>query len=236
MQDKIRLIVALDFESQIDALKLVEQLDLNRCALKVGSELFTRFGMNFVDELISRRFSVFLDLKFHDIPNTVAKACMAAAEMGVWMLTLHASGGLAMMQAARQAVQSYEKNRPLLIAVTVLTSLPSNDLLSIGVNAPLENHVIALANLAQQAGMDGVVSSAWEVPVIKAACGSDFLVVTPGIRRRCDVSDDQSRIVTPESALKVGSDYWVVGRPITRAANPKAAFDDFWSLSIAAGH
>lgn len=223
----IKLIIALDFDNQSDALALVEQLDPTHCALKVGSEIFTLLGMGFVRELIARQFKVFLDLKFHDIPNTVASACAIAAEAGVWMLTLHASGGLSMMQAARRAVEPFGDARPWLVAVTVLTSMSSEELKTIGIQASLPEHVCALARLAKTAGLDGAVSSALEVPLIKAACSRDFLAITPGIRRHADASDDQTRIVTPEMAFKAGSDYLVVGRPITRAVDPKIALRDF---------
>ena len=216
----IKLIVALDFDNLPAALTLIDQLDPSLCALKVGSEMFTRFGMDFVRSLIARKFNVFLDLKFHDIPNTVARACASAADAGVWMLTLHAMGGLDMMQAARRALQPYGANRPLLVAVTVLTSMSKADLIKIDVHASLCQHVCNLAMMAKTAGLDGVVSSALEVPMIKATCGQAFLAITPGIRRLCDAKNDQTRIVTPEMAFKAGSDYLVVGRPITCSTNP----------------
>ena len=223
----IKLIIALDFDNRHDALTLIDQLNPEQCALKVGSEMFTLLGMDFVRALTARQFKVFLDLKFHDIPNTVARACAIAAEAGVWMLTLHAMGGLQMMQAATRALKPYEKKRPLLVAVTVLTSNNEMDLQAIDINISLQNHVINLARLAQSAGLDGVVSSAQEVPLIKAACGQNFISVTPGIRRLVDAQDDQSRIVTPEMALKAGSDFLVVGRPVTRSLNPVITFRDF---------
>ena len=223
----IKLIVALDFDNLPTALTLVDQLDPSQCALKVGSEMFTQLGMRVVHLLIARQFNVFLDLKFHDIPNTVARACAVAADAGVWMLTLHAMGGLQMMQAAKSATEAFGTARPLLVAVTVLTSMPDAELPMIGINTPLQEHVCNLARLARTAGLDGVVSSALEVPMIKSACGPDFLTVTPGIRRRCDTQNDQARIVTPEMALTAGSDYLVVGRPITCATNPTLAMRDF---------
>lgn len=223
----IQLIIALDFDNEAAALKLIDQLDPTQCALKVGSEMFTLFGMDFVRTLIFRQFKVFLDLKFHDIPNTVARACTVAAEAGVWMLTLHASGGLQMMQAARAAITPYGDKRPLLVAVTVLTSTSSNDLLTMGISTILSDHVCNLARLAKTAGLDGVVSSAMEVPMLKANFGPHFLTITPGIRRLSDSQDDQTRIVTPDMAFKAGSDYLVVGRPITRAEDPKSAVLDF---------
>lgn len=216
-----KLIVALDFDNEHDALNLVEKLNPKSCALKVGSELFTLLGTNFVKQLVNRQFKVFLDLKFHDIPNTVAKACKAGAELGVWMMNVHASGGMSMMQAARKAIDSYGVNRPLLIAVTVLTSFNQNELTSIGINIPVIDHVKKLAILTQESGLDGVVSSAQEVRVIKSACGDQFITVTPGIRLASNSGDDQSRVMTPKQALEEGSDYLVVGRPITQATNPE---------------
>ena len=227
MRPPIKLIVALDFDNLSSALALIDQLDPEQCALKVGSELFTILGMAFVRTLVSKQFKVFLDLKFHDIPNTVARACAVAADAGIWMLTLHASGGLQMMQAARHAIEPYGATRPLIVAVTVLTSMRVLDLPTIGVTGSLPEHVSVLARLAKEGGCDGVVSSALEVPEIKTACGHDFLAITPGIRRMTDTHDDQARIVTPEMALMAGSDYLVVGRPITRAANPADALRDF---------
>ena len=216
----LKLIVALDFDNQSAAFALVDQLCPTLCALKVGSEMFTLFGTDFIQALVARKFKVFLDLKFYDIPNTVAQACKASADLGVWMLNVHASGGLAMMQAAQNALSFYGSTRPLLIAVTVLTSMSAAELYATGIHEPLEKRVCMLALLAQEAGLDGVVSSALEVPSIKEACGPDFLTVTPGIRLSSDKHDDQVRVTTPELALKAGSDYLVVGRPITRASNP----------------
>ncbi|CEK10906.1 orotidine-5'-phosphate decarboxylase [Legionella hackeliae] len=215
-----RLIVALDFHKQEKALALVNQLEPSECALKVGSEMFTLFGVDFLHILIQKNFKIFLDLKFHDIPNTVAKACRAAAELGVWMINVHASGGLAMMQAAKDALSDYDSRRPLLIAVTVLTSMNHTELPLIGIENTLENQVQKLAMLAQHAGLDGVVCSAHEVPIIKNACGPSFLTVTPGIRLAESSKDDQCRIMTPAQAVELGSDYLVVGRPITGASNP----------------
>ncbi|KTC79710.1 orotidine-5'-phosphate decarboxylase [Legionella cherrii] len=216
-----KLIVALDFDNEHAALSLIEKLDPKSCALKVGSELFTLFGTDFVKQLVKRQFKVFLDLKFHDIPNTVANACKAGAELGVWMMNVHASGGVSMMQAARRAVDAYGANRPLLIAVTVLTSFNQTELTSIGINTPIMEHVKKLAILTKESGLDGVVSSAQEVNLIKRACGDQFITVTPGIRLTDDANDDQSRVMTPEQAIKEGSDYLVVGRPITQSLNPE---------------
>lgn len=215
-----QLIVALDFDIQSQAMALVDKLDPRLCCLKVGSELFTLAGASLIKQLTDRHFKVFLDLKFHDIPNTVAKACMACAELGVWMINVHASGGLTMMDAAVKALDSSGCDKPLLIAVTVLTSMSERDLVRIGINCSLAEQVKRLALLAKEAGLDGVVSSAHEVRAIKSLCGSSFIAVTPGIRLPTSPSDDQFRIMTPSQAAKEGSDYLVVGRPITRAANP----------------
>lgn len=215
-----KLIVALDYENKDEALDLIDQLDPNSCAVKIGNEMFTLWGPVFVTQVINRGFKVFLDLKFHDIPNTVARACKAAAELGVWMLNVHASGGLEMMQAAVNALEPYKKDRPILIAVTVLTSFSESDLNNIGVDKPIVSQVGNLAQLANTAGLDGVVCSAHEVKKIKELCGEQFLTVTPGIRLPGNAADDQSRIMTPRQAIEEGSDYLVIGRPITRAAYP----------------
>lgn len=225
-----RLIVALDFDNQLKALELIDQLDPSLCALKVGSEMFTRFGPNFVWQLVDRQYRVFLDLKFHDIPNTVAQACKAAADLGVWMVNVHASGGMAMMHAARQSLEVYGVSRPLLIAVTVLTSMSQTEMTRMGVTGELHDRVQQLAGLARDAGLDGVVSSALEVARLKSVCGADFLTVTPGIRLATDSVDDQVRICTPDQAIRAGSDFLVVGRPITRADDPAQAVREFLLL------
>ncbi len=226
------LIIALDYDSQNDALALVDQLDPTDCALKIGSEMYTLFGPALVKLLIGRGFKIFLDLKFHDIPNTVARACAASADMGVWMLNVHAAGGFAMMAAAQQAIAGYGQDRPLLIAVTVLTSMGEIELAAcLGVAKPLNEHVVYLAKCAKDAGLDGVVCSALEVPMIKTACGVDFLAVTPGIRMATDSQDDQVRVITPQLALKAGSNYLVVGRPITRSAHPQQAVNAFLKMT-----
>lgn len=217
-----KIIVALDYADADNALKLVSQLDPKLCRLKVGKELFTAAGPQFVEKLTHSDFGVFLDLKFHDIPNTVAKACTAASNLGVWMLNVHASGGLEMMQAAKQAVDSSAQH-PLLIAVTVLTSMNQQTLNQIGIHTDLATHVLNLATLTKQAGLDGVVCSAMEAQSLRAKLGNDFCLVTPGIRPANASKDDQSRIVTPADALKLGSSYLVIGRPITKAENPLAA-------------
>ena len=225
-----KLIVALDFDNRVDALMLIDKLNPTDCALKVGNELFVLLGSDFVRELVQRQFKVFLDLKFHDIPNTVSRAIKAAASLGVWMLNVHASGGLDMMVAAKKAINELEKP-PLLIAVTVLTSLSEAALASTGVKMSLQETALHLAKMAQEAGLDGVVCSAAEVAMIKAHCGRDFLTVTPGIRFESNASDDQVRTVTPEQALSVGCDYLVVGRPITRAENPKQVVQKILKLT-----
>ncbi|MFA5960325.1 MAG: orotidine-5'-phosphate decarboxylase [Tatlockia sp.] len=222
-----RLIVALDYANAQDALALVEQLTPAQCALKVGLELFTQAGPLFVRKLVDKGFKVFLDLKFHDIPNTVAQACKACAELGVWMINVHAAGGLAMMQAARAAVEPFGSKKPLLIAVTLLTSLSESDLPSLGFQSSLVEQVERFARLSLDAGLGGVVCSPLEVPHIKKACGQSFLTVTPGIRFLQDDKNDQSRVVTPEKAFELGSDYVVMGRSITRAASPVRAIELF---------
>lgn len=222
----LKLIVALDFDHQNQALALVEKLNPDQCALKVGSEMFTLFGANFVRNLIKKGFKVFLDLKFHDIPNTVAQACKACADLDVWMINVHASGGLKMMQAAKKALESYGSNRPLLIAVTVLTSLGIDDLPAIGLPFSVEEQVNRLAKLAHDAELDGVVCSAHEVPMIKKLCDQTFLTVTPGIRFSGDKLDDQNRVMTPLQALQLGSDFLVVGRSITAAPEPEKVVQD----------
>lgn len=218
--DTKRIIVALDFPDTAQARVLLTQLDPAQCRVKIGKELFTRGGPIFVKEVVALGFDVFLDMKYHDIPNTVAKAVCAAAELGVWMVNVHASGGSEMMSAAAQALQG-AKHRPLLIAVTVLTSMSQSDLAEIGVQVSPSEQVQRLATLAQRSGMDGVVCSAQEVSALQSTLGKDFVLVTPGIRPEGDAADDQKRIVTPSAALHSGSHYLVIGRPITQAANPR---------------
>jgi orotidine-5'-phosphate decarboxylase len=224
-----RVIVALDFADTAPALALAARLDPTTCALKVGKELFTSADAGLVRELVRRGFRVFLDLKFHDIPNTVALACVAATRLGVWMLNVHASGGPAMMAAAREAVVRTAAEagvpRPLLIAVTVLTSLTASDLASIGVDATPEQQVLRLARLAQSQGLDGVVCSAQEAYALRQAIGPAFKLVTPGIRPAGAAVQDQARVMTPRDALAAGAHYLVIGRPITAAPDPVAALD-----------
>ncbi|NMP31404.1 orotidine-5'-phosphate decarboxylase [Thalassotalea sp. M1531] len=215
-----KVVVALDFDNQADALAFVDKIKPSDCRLKVGKEMFTYFGPEFVKELVNRGFDVFLDLKFHDIPNTVAKAVTAAAELGVWMVNVHAMGGTKMMEKAKAALVPYGDKAPLLIAVTVLTSMSEEDLEGIGIEKTPAEHVNSLATLAQNAGLDGVVCSAWEAESLKNSFGVDFKLVTPGIRPAGSNTDDQKRIMTPEQAVNVGVDYLVIGRPITKADNP----------------
>lgn len=196
-------------------------LEPGLCRLKVGKELFTSAGPQLVEMLIDRGFDVFLDLKYHDIPNTVARACAVAARMGVWMVNIHASGGRNMLLAAREAVDR-EQHQPLLIGVTVLTSLSSADLIEIGVNSPAEQQVVRLAELSKAAGLDGVVCSAREAASLKAELGADFILVTPGIRPAGMGDDDQKRIMSPAQAITAGSHYLVIGRPVTQAQDPLA--------------
>ena len=215
-----KIIVALDYEKEAEALALVDQIDPSLCRLKVGKEMFTTLGINFVKQLHQRNFDVFLDLKYHDIPNTVARAVRSAADLGVWMVDLHASGGLRMMEEAKRILEPYGKDAPLLIAVTVLTSMEDLDLLQIGINASPMEQVLRLAHLTQRAGLDGVVCSPQEVKILRNACGEDFKLVTPGIRPIGVDFGDQRRVMTPTAAVRAGSDYLVIGRPITKADNP----------------
>jgi orotidine-5'-phosphate decarboxylase len=214
-----RIIVALDYDNSNSALALADQLNPNQCRLKVGKELFVAAGPQLVKSLSDRGFDVFLDLKFHDIPNTVAKAVSAAADLGVWMTNVHASGGTRMMTAAREAVENHGGDM-LLIAVTVLTSMDDSDLQQVGVNSAAKDQVLALATLTKHAGLDGVVCSAQEATHLKQQLGQDFKLITPGIRLTDSASDDQRRIVSPAQAIEQGSDYLVIGRPIIQAENP----------------
>ena len=217
-----KIIVALDYADTPSALALVNQLDPALCKLKVGKELFTTAGPQLVEKLIAKNFQVFLDLKFHDIPNTVAKACQAASNLGVWMLNVHASGGSAMMQAALEGVNK-SQHQPYLTAVTVLTSMNQAGLNEIGVEGSIENHVLKLAKLTENAGLHGVVCSALEAQLLKKHLKNEFLLVTPGIRPAAASLDDQSRVLTPSEALQMGASYLVIGRPITQAPLPYAA-------------
>lgn len=221
------IIVALDFPAAPPALALADRLEPADCAVKIGKELFTAAGPDVVHACVARGFRVFLDLKFHDIPNTCAQACAAATRLGVWMLNVHASGGGAMLSAARQAVDAAAaalgRPAPLLIGVTVLTSLADADLAAIGVAGPAEAQVLRLARLAQASGLDGVVCSAHEARALRAACGAGFQLVTPGIRPAGAGVQDQARVADPGSALDAGASWLVIGRPITAAPDPRAA-------------
>jgi len=219
------VIVALDYPEAGPARAFVERISPEACRLKVGKELFVAAGPAFVEELVGQGYSVFLDLKFHDIPNTVAQACKAAARLGVWMVNVHASGGPRMLAAAREALEGEAGPRPLLIAVTVLTSMGPEELNAIGVAASPEEQVLRLARLTGSAGLDGVVCSAREASLLRQAMGLDFALVTPGIRPTGSAAGDQTRILTPAQALSAGADYLVIGRPITQAADPLAALE-----------
>jgi orotidine-5'-phosphate decarboxylase len=222
-----RIVVALDFANPMHALALADRLDPRACALKVGKEMFVVAGPEPVRWMVQRGFNVFLDLKFHDIPNTVAQACAAATRLGVWMLNVHAAGGRAMLAAARDGVDRAATERggkrPLLVAVTVLTSLDDADLREQGLMEPATLHAVKLARMTADCGLDGVVCSAVEAQAMRAALGASFKLVTPGIRPAGSAGDDQARINTPDAAIAAGADYLVIGRPITQAADPVAA-------------
>ena len=220
-----KIIVALDYPDAATALELVSKLEPALCRLKVGKELFTAAGPQLVEQFMQRGFEVFLDLKFHDIPNTVAQACKTAAALGVWMVNIHALGGRKMMEAARDALAQVSKP-PKLIAVTVLTSMAREDLAEIGILATPAALVLRLAMLARDNGIDGVVCSAQEAALLRRHCGEPFCLVTPGIRPADAAADDQTRIMTPRAALEAGSNYLVIGRPITRAADPLLALQE----------
>lgn len=215
-----RIIVALDFNSGEQALNLATRLDPGLCRLKIGKELFTAAGPGLVEKLIHAGFDIFLDLKYHDIPNTVASACRVAAGMGVWMINVHALGGRKMMTAAREAIPP---GTAKLIAVTLLTSMDQDDLNDIGLQGSPEQIVSRLAALARDCGLDGVVCSALEAKPLRQLIGADFHLVTPGIRPLDNSADDQKRITTPAQAIQNGSDYLVIGRPITQAPDPLSA-------------
>ncbi|KAA0873904.1 orotidine-5'-phosphate decarboxylase [Nitrincola tapanii] len=216
-----RIIVALDYPDATSALALAQQLNPQECRVKVGKELFTRSGPGVVEKLQNLGFDVFLDLKFHDIPNTTAMAVRAAAELGVWMVNVHASGGRRMMEvAAEQLLKTGSSTK--LIAVTVLTSMEQEDLAEIGLDLPPLEQVKRLARLTAQSGLHGVVCSAQEAAMLRAQEGANFCLVTPGIRPASAEQGDQRRIMTPEAAVSQGSDYLVIGRPITQASNPAA--------------
>lgn len=213
------IIVSLDFSDADQALRLTEQLQPELCQLKVGKELFTSSGAVFISRLIDQGFKVFLDLKFHDIPNTVAKACAVATDLGVWMINVHASGGMEMMSLARESIEK-ARHRPLLIAVTVLTSMDQVALQDIGISCTVEEQVLKLSQLSHDAGLDGVVCSGQEVKKLRDHFGKGFTLVTPGIRPVGADNNDQRRVMTPRQAIQAGSDYLVIGRPITQVADP----------------
>jgi orotidine-5'-phosphate decarboxylase len=223
-----KIIVALDYADAASALALVERLDPALCRLKVGKELFTVAGPELVQTLVARGFEIFLDLKFHDIPNTVAAACRVAASLGVWMMNVHASGGRRMMEAAREALADLP-HPPLLIAVTVLTSMSAEDLGEVGVAGSPAEQVLRLARLTQACRLDGVVCSAQEATLLRADLGTDFRLVTPGIRPVGAEAGDQRRVMTPAEALRAGATYLVIGRPVTAAADPLAALKQIQS-------
>ncbi|EBO1316676.1 orotidine-5'-phosphate decarboxylase [Salmonella enterica] len=220
------VVVALDYHERDKALAFVDKIDPRDCRLKVGKEMFTLFGPQLVRDLQQRGFDVFLDLKFHDIPNTTARAVAAAADLGVWMVNVHASGGARMMAAARDALALFGKDAPLLIAVTVLTSMEASDLHDLGVTLSPAEHAERLARLTQQCGLDGVVCSAQEAVRFKQAFGASFKLVTPGIRPAGSEAGDQRRIMTPEQALSAGVDYMVIGRPVTQSVDPAQTLKD----------
>lgn len=214
-----KIIVALDYPDANAALGMADQLDPARCRLKIGKELFTRCGPQIVKVLQDKGFDIFLDLKYHDIPNTVAKACAAAADLGIWMLNVHTLGGPAMMSAAREAIGSHSQ-APLLIGVTLLTSMDQQTFDAIGLQGTISDTVLRLAVMAADNGLDGVVCSAHETTMLKAELGSQFQLVTPGIRPAGSAKGDQHRIMTPRQAVQAGSHYLVIGRPITASKDP----------------
>ena len=220
-----KIIVALDYALATSALALVDRLEPSLCRLKIGKELFTASGPKLLEQLMQRNFEVFLDLKFHDIPNTTAQACKVAASLGVWMVNVHALGGRKMLEAAAEAV-IHSAQRPKLVAVTMLTSMGQHDLADIGINATPAEMVLRLATLARDSGLNGVVCSAQEAALLRKKCGMGFCLVTPGIRPVQVSADDQARIMTPRAALQAGSNYLVIGRPVTQAADPLQALRD----------
>jgi len=220
------ILVALDYADRQRAMAFVDRIDPQSCRLKIGKEMFTLFGPQLVRDLQQRGFEIFLDLKFHDIPNTAAHAVAAAADLGVWMVNVHASGGRRMMTAAREALLPFGKDAPLLIAVTVLTSMEAEDLRDIGIDLSPAEHAERLARLTNDCGLDGVVCSAHEAERLKAAIGQNFKLVTPGIRPAGSAAGDQRRIMTPPEAQRAGVDYMVIGRPITQSDDPAQALQN----------
>ena len=230
-----RVIVALDFASAHAALACAARVTPQSCRLKVGKELFTAAGPALVEQLIEDGFDIFLDLKFHDIPHTVAAACKAAARLGVWMLNVHALGGRARLEAARDAVAAGGARRPRLIAVTLLTSMSQSDVRDVGIEGAPAEAALRLARLAQASGLDGVVCSGAEAQLLKRECGHEFCLVTPGIRQALAAHDDQQRVMTPAAAIAAGADYLVIGRPVTQAPDPAAALEEI-NREIAGKH
>lgn len=222
-----KVIVALDYANLADAKSLVSQLNPEYCNLKVGKELFTATGPALIEYLHSKNFKVFLDLKFHDIPTTVKKACEAASHLGVWMINVHASGGSMMLEAALEGVDK-AKQSPLLIAVTVLTSMEQKTLEEIGVSRNLEDQLLRLAKLTEKCGLNGIVCSAKDLSFLKNHFNSSFLFVTPGIRMMHDAANDQIRTMTPYEAIKAGSSHIVIGRPITQSENPSTTLEKIY--------
>ncbi len=226
-----KIIVAIDKSDAATAQSLAAALDPKLCRLKIGKESFVAVGPQLIDNFQALGFEVFLDLKFHDIPNTVAEACKVAARHGVWMLNVHAAGGRAMMAAAREAIeQTNLKSQPKLVAVTVLTSMTEPELKEIGVPANLDDQVLHLAKLSKECGLDGVVCSAREAELLRREIRQSFLLVTPGIRLPSALKDDQARVVTPQDALRAGASYLVIGRPITAAPDPCAALNEIHTM------
>lgn len=215
-----RIVVAMDFDNYDECIAMAKQLSPLDCRLKVGKELFTACGPKIVEQLMVLGFEVFLDLKFHDIPNTTSKAVKAAADLGVWMVNVHAAGGERMMTAAREILDSRTGRSPLLIAVTVLTSMEASDLSDVGIGCSPDEQVMKLASLTHRCGLDGIVCSAQEASLMRSRFGGDFCLVTPGIRLATSPADDQRRTLTPLAAVTAGSSYLVIGRPITQSANP----------------
>ena len=214
-----KLIIALDFPNAQQAFDFVKPLSPNSCKLKVGFELFVAAGADFVKRLVDQGFDVFLDLKFHDIPNTVAAACRRSANLGIWMMNVHASGGKKMLFAAVEALKEQD-DAPLLIAVSVLTSMDDASLLDVGIDQTVQEQVLKLSIMSKACGLDGMVCSAQEAALLRQNLGAEFLLVTPGIRPKGANQGDQSRIMTPELAMMAGSSYLVIGRPVTQANDP----------------
>lgn len=217
--DYNRLIVALDFPDTDQAINFARQLDPQSCRIKIGKELFTRGGPAVVEALKQLQFDIFLDLKFHDIPNTVAKACLAACDLGVWMVNMHTLGGVAMLSAASAALEAVTP-RPLLIGVTILTSHSEESIHAIGLSGTIEQNIVHLASQAREAGLQGVVCSAQDVQFLKNSLPADWVYVTPGIRPLAAATHDQHRVMTPYDAMRNGSTYLVMGRPVIKAADP----------------